>query len=121
MGILELKKPDSAHDGNYFIKVIFILVYINTTVLFNNISFGNSPLKILENEIFRFEEKICDFEEDLSNDNNIPEEVRDSILAGIGKAKLLMTKKFMQFRGLCNKNIVSLLKKNEKKCKQDNS
>ena len=35
----------------------------------------------MENEVFQFEEQICDFEEDLANDsNNIPEDIRDSIL-----------------------------------------
>ena len=63
-------------------------------------------LQILENEIFKFEEQICDFEEDLGNES-IPEDIRDSILAAIGKAKLLMSQKLMQFRGLCDKNIVS--------------
>ena len=68
-------------------------------------------MQILENEIFKFEEQICDFEEDLSNEANsdIPEEIRDSILAAIGKAKLLMSQKLTQFRGLCDKNIVSLV------------
>ena len=66
------------------------------------------PFQILENEIFKFEEQICDFEEDLSNEaNDIPEEIRDSILAAIGKGKLLMSQKLTQFRGLCDKNIVS--------------
>ena len=62
--------------------------------------------QILENEIFKFEEQICDFEEeDLSN---IPdEEVKESILAAVGKAKLLMSQKLTQFRGHCDKNIVS--------------
>ena len=64
--------------------------------------------QILENEIFKFEEQICDFEEDLGNES-IPEDIRDSILAAIGKAKLLMSQKLMQFRGLCDKNIVSFL------------
>merc|ERR1711974_547473 len=36
---------EEVHDGHYFIK-------------------------ILENEIFKFEEQICDFEEDLSNEAN---------------------------------------------------
>lgn len=63
-------------------------------------------LQILENEIFKFEEQICDFEEDLGNES-IPEDIRDCILAAIGKAKLLMSQKLMQFRGLCDKNIVS--------------
>jgi hypothetical protein len=39
-------------------------------------------------------------------DFSIPDEVRDSILAAIGKAKLLISQKFVQFRGLCDKNIV---------------
>lgn len=69
---------------------------------------GHYFIKILENEIFKFEEQICDFEEDLSNEaNDIPEEIRDSILAAIGKAKLLMSQKLTQFRGLCDKNINS--------------
>lgn len=63
---------------------------------------------MIENEMFKFEEQICDFEEDLSNEtNDIPEDIRDSILAAIGKAKLLMSQKLAQFRGLCDKNIVS--------------
>ena len=58
--------------------------------------------------MFKFEEQICDFEEDLANDGStIPDETRDSILAAIGKAKLLISQKFVQFRGLCDKNIVS--------------
>ena len=68
----------------------------------------------MENEIFKFEEQICDFEEELAASDNsgdeskkIPEEVRDSILAANGKAKLLISQKLAQFRGLCDKNIVS--------------
>lgn len=62
-------------------------------------------LKVLENEIFKFEEQICDFEEDLNNGLNIPEDVRDTILTVVGMAKLLMAQKLSQFRGLCDKNI----------------
>ena len=62
---------------------------------------------MLENEIFKFEEQICDFEEDLNSGANIPSEVRDTILTVIGMAKLLMAQKLTQFRGLCDKNIVS--------------
>jgi hypothetical protein len=79
----------------------------NTTdVIQEEIRDGHYFIKILENEIFKFEEQICDFEEeDLSN---IPdEEIRDSILAAVGKAKLLMSQKLTQFRGLCDKNINS--------------
>ena len=67
-------------------------------------------MQLIENEIFKFEEQICDFEEDLSNEaNDIADEVRDHILAAIGKAKLLMSQKLTQFRGLCDKNIVSTI------------
>lgn len=77
-----------------------------TDVIQEEIRDGHYFIKILENEIFKFEEQICDFEEeDLSN---IPdEEVKESILAAVGKAKLLMSQKLTQFRGLCDKNINS--------------
>ena len=63
---------------------------------------------MLENEIFKFEEQICDFEEDLNNGLlECSEDVRDTILTVVGMAKLLMAQKLSQFRGLCDKNIVS--------------
>jgi hypothetical protein len=66
---------------------------------------------VLENEIFKFEEKICDWEEELNSDASIPEdgEIRDTILTVIGMAKLLIAQKLAQFRGLCDKNIVSIV------------
>ena len=65
-------------------------------------------MQVLENEIFKFEENICDFEEDLNSQGSlISEEVRDTILVVIGMAKLLMAQKLTQFRELCYKNIVS--------------
>ena len=64
-------------------------------------------LQVLENEIFKFEEQICDFEEDLNNGLNIPEDVQNTILTVVGMAKLLMAQKLSQFRGLCDKHIVS--------------
>ena len=71
------------HDGHYFIRMI-------------------------ENEIFKFEEQICDFEElvDLnsssntssSNGNNssltIPDDAMENILAAIGKVRRIMLKFF---------------------------
>jgi len=67
---------------------------------------GNYFIKGLENEIFKFEEQICDWEEELNNGGeNIPDEARDTILTVIGMAKLLMAQKLTQFRGLCDKNI----------------
>ena len=65
---------------------------------------------MLENEIFKFEENICDFEEDLNSSDNIPGDMRDTILTVIGMAKLLMAQKLTQFRGLCDKNIVSFIR-----------
>jgi len=62
-------------------------------------------IKVLENEIFKFEEQICDWEEELNTGADIPEEARDTILTVIGMAKLLMAQKLTQFRGLCDKNI----------------
>lgn len=80
----------------------------NTKVIQEEVKDGHYFIKNIENEIFKFEEQICDFEEDLSNEaNDIPDDIRDSILAAIGKAKLLMSQKLAQFRGLCDKNIHS--------------
>jgi hypothetical protein len=47
-------------------------------------------------------------QEEVSNEA-LPEEVRDTLLATVGQAKLLMAQKLAQFRGLCDKNIVSFL------------
>ena len=64
--------------------------------------------QLLENETFKFEEQICDFEEDLAS-ASLDDDVRDMIHAAVGKAKLLMAQKLAQFRGLCDKNIVSCI------------
>ena len=69
------------------------------------------PLQLIENECFKFEEQICDFEDDSTNPA-VPDDIRDSILAAIGKARLLMAQKLAQFRGLCEKNIVRLVDQN---------
>lgn len=66
---------------------------------------GHYYIKVLENEIFKFEEQICDFDEELVMSTDIPEESREKILSTVGLAKLLMAQKLMQFRGLCDKNI----------------
>ena len=67
-----------------------------------------NPFQLIENECFKFEEQICDFEDDSTNPA-VPDDIRDSILAAIGKARLLMAQKLAQFRGLCEKNIVRFL------------
>ncbi len=64
-----------------------------------------NPFQLIENECFKFEEQICDFEDDSTNPA-VPEDMRDAVFAAIGKARLLMAQKLAQFRGLCDKNIV---------------
>ena len=56
-----------------------------------------------------FEEKICGSEEEMNLGEFIPDEVRDTIIIVIGMAKLLIAQKLTQFRGLCDKNLVSNL------------
>ena len=60
---------------------------------------GHYFIRLLENEIFKFEEQICDFEEDLASSSpteananalTIPEDIRDSILAAVGKVRLFL-------------------------------
>ena len=94
----------------------------NASVAAGEVQDGHYFIRMLENEIFKFEELICDFEDlgeidSLSNTSctdgstistSIPEDVRDSILAAVGKAKLLMSQKMVQFRGLCDKNIAAM-------------
>ena len=41
-------------------------------------------VQVLENEMFKFEEQICDFEEELSISCDIPEECRENILSTVG-------------------------------------
>ena len=65
-------------------------------------------MQLIENETFKFEEQICDFEEELNN-ASVPDDIREDILAAVGKARLLMAQKLAQFRGLCDRNIVSWL------------
>lgn len=40
-------------------------------------------------------------------DDSVPEEAKGKIRSAVGKANLLTSKKFSQFRELCEKNIVS--------------
>ena len=92
------------HDGHYFIKVCLTIVLLGLSRL-TLLHFV--LLQLIENECFKFEEQICDFEDDSTNPA-VPDDIRDSILAAIGKARLLMAQKLAQFRGLCEKNVVSI-------------
>ena len=65
---------------------------------------GHYFIRMLENEIFKFEEQICDFEEfvDLNNSSSsassatIPEDVMESILAAVGKVSLSPGQQFIK-------------------------
>ena len=46
-------------------------------------------VQVLENEMFKFEEQICDFEEELSISCDIPEECRENILSTVGNNNTL--------------------------------
>ena len=77
----------------------------NSSVAAGEIHDGHYFIRMLENEIFKFEEQICDFEEDfdvcisLANSSSdvdtasvtIPEDVRDSILAAVGKVRYILS------------------------------
>ena len=112
---LLITEQGEVQDGHYFIKVTLNSYFLSQNGF--SVTKFNKPItvrpyvmflfQVLENEIFKFEENICDFEEDLNGGSNIPEDVRDSILTVIGMAKLLMAQKLTQFRELCYKNIVS--------------
>uniref|UniRef100_A0A8D0AD58 DLG associated protein 4 n=1 Tax=Sander lucioperca TaxID=283035 RepID=A0A8D0AD58_SANLU len=65
---------------------------------------GNWFLKLLQAETGRME-GWCQQMEQETKDNNLSEEVLGTIRSAVGSAQLLMTKKFEQFRGLCNENL----------------
>lgn len=104
--IQEEDTESTASGSSVSVKKAVMNTEESNEVIHEEIHDGHYFIRILENEIFKFEEQICDFEEDLGNEA-IPEDIRDSILAAIGKAKLLMSQKLTQFRGLCDKNIKS--------------
>ncbi|XP_063742546.1 disks large-associated protein 4 [Eleginops maclovinus] len=69
---------------------------------------GNWFLKLLQAETGRME-GWCQQMEKETKDNKLSERVRDRMLgtirSAVGSAQLLITKKFEQFRGLCNENL----------------
>ena len=46
-------------------------------------------------------------EDDVAS-GKVPDEIEGNLRAAVGKAGLLMSKKFKQFRGLCQDNLVSI-------------
>uniref|UniRef100_A0A8D3BY02 Disks large-associated protein 4-like n=1 Tax=Scophthalmus maximus TaxID=52904 RepID=A0A8D3BY02_SCOMX len=65
---------------------------------------GNWFLKLLQAETGRMEGWCRQMEQE-TKDNKISEEVLGTIRSAVGSAQLLITKKFEQFRGLCNENL----------------
>ncbi|XP_059189828.1 disks large-associated protein 4 [Centropristis striata] len=65
---------------------------------------GNWFLKLLQAETGRME-GWCQQMEQETKDNKLSEEVLGTIRSAVGSAQLLITKKFEQFRGLCNENL----------------
>ncbi|KAM3871901.1 disks large-associated protein 4 [Diretmus argenteus] len=65
---------------------------------------GNWFLKLLQAETGRME-GWCQQMEQETKDNNLSEEVLGTIRSAVGSAQLLISKKFQQFRGLCNENL----------------
>ncbi|KAK5924006.1 hypothetical protein CgunFtcFv8_000925 [Champsocephalus gunnari] len=65
---------------------------------------GNWFMKLLQAEAGRME-GWCQQMEKETKDNTISEEVLGTVRSAVGSAQLLITKKFEQFRGLCNENL----------------
>ncbi|CAK6957540.1 disks large-associated protein 4-like isoform X2 [Scomber scombrus] len=65
---------------------------------------GNWFLKLLQAETGRME-GWCKQMEQETKDNKLSEEVLGTIRSAVGSAQLLISKKFEQFRGLCNENL----------------
>nr|XP_042900215.1 uncharacterized protein LOC107447953 isoform X2 [Parasteatoda tepidariorum] len=66
---------------------------------------GYKFLNLIDIEKEKIELEVKKLEVELKNNPSIPEEASGKIRAACGKANLLMTQKFEQFRGLCWKNI----------------
>lgn len=66
---------------------------------------GKAFLHKLQEQRNRIQNKISRAEDWLTNSNNIPEECIGKIRAAIGKANLLLDKKFQQFQKLCEDSI----------------
>ncbi|XP_064108094.1 uncharacterized protein LOC135216640 [Macrobrachium nipponense] len=67
---------------------------------------GHHFLQLVDNEVSGIQDLINNAESDLKTFTpQMSEEVQGKVLAAIGKARLLISQKIEQFRGLCQKNI----------------
>lgn len=67
---------------------------------------GYKYLSLIDTEKDSILKKVSELEQ-LQKNSSIPEEASGKIRAACGKANLLISQKFEQFKGLCWKNIVS--------------
>lgn len=64
--------------------------------------------QVVEEVVSSIEAEVLNTEQELElHGSEMTEEIRGKVLAAIGKARLLVSQKIQQFRGLCHKNIVS--------------
>lgn len=75
---------------------------------------GRYFLKILENETKRLLALAAVAEKELEANLDLCEEAKGFLRSASGKAKLLVSQKMQQFKGLCTKNITQV-SSNEKK------
>lgn len=67
---------------------------------------GHYFLKVVEEVVSSIEAEVLNTEQELElHGSEMTEEIRGKVLAAIGKARLLVSQKIQQFRGLCHKNI----------------
>lgn len=68
---------------------------------------GYKFLNLIDIEKDKILSQVRKHEEELQKNPTLPEEASGKIRAACGKANLLISQKFEQFKGLCWKNIVS--------------
>ncbi|XP_064100854.1 disks large-associated protein 4-like [Macrobrachium nipponense] len=67
---------------------------------------GHNFLQLVDKEVSELQGLICNAESDLETFTpQMSEEVQGKVLAATGKARLLISQKIEQFRGLCQQNI----------------
>lgn len=67
---------------------------------------GYKFLSLVDIEKDKILSEVKKLEEEMQKNSSIPEEASGKIRAACGKANLLISQKFEQFKGLCWKNIV---------------
>lgn len=76
--------------------------------LFSGQKDGHYFIEILENEAKRLLVLAEEAEKELEENQNLSEEAKGYIRSASGKAKLLVSQKMQQFKGLCTKNITQV-------------